>query len=146
EYSLTEDFATVAGSANTTMTQLTVNDLPSGESIYWRVTTSGPCGTAASEVRSFTIQGTGVQDFGGGRTLNIYPNPVKDQLTVEATGNWPSGVRAGLYDAAGRYLRTYTLSGSGRDTWALGSLSAGVYYLRFTGAGTRRTERLVVLP
>ncbi|MEO0731190.1 MAG: proprotein convertase P-domain-containing protein [Bacteroidota bacterium] len=146
EYSLSEDFSTVAFSEETTATELTIDNLPTGQPLYWRVRTSGECGTATSEVRSLTLSPTGVQDFGNGRTLSVYPNPVKDFLTVEAKGNWPTGVRAGLFDAAGRYVRTYTLNGSGRENWPLGNLAAGVYYLRFDGAGTRRTERLVVLP
>jgi hypothetical protein len=120
--------------------------LPIGDIVFWRVVARNDCGEAISAVRQLRIIPNGIHDFGAGRELSVYPNPVKRQLTVEATGNWPSGVKAILFDATGRQLAEYGLNGNGRVQWDLGAIPAGVYYLRFASLGLERTERLVVLP
>ena len=146
EYSTTADFATVFGSINTAGTEAVIGNLPEADSTYWRVVSTGPCGQATSDVRRFKARAAAVHDFGGDRSLNLYPNPVQRFLTVEATGNWSAGVAATLFSAGGRSLRTFQLQSAGRATWDLGVLPAGVYYLRLTSEGQQRTERLVVMP
>ena len=145
EYSLDADFAELLGSAELVNSNLLVTDLPGGK-IFWRVIALNPCGEVVSAVNAFTVTTNSTQDFGAGRELSVYPNPVQGLLTVEAIGNWPGTIRAGLFDAAGRFVAEYQLNGTGRTEWDLGGLAAGVYYLRFSGAGQQRTERIVVLP
>ncbi|MFT5998897.1 MAG: subtilisin-like proprotein convertase family protein [Neolewinella sp.] len=85
-------------------------------------------------------------DFGAGRVLNVFPNPVKGLLTVDATGNWPGGLKAVLFDATGRQLANYRMDNAGWAQWDLGKVPAGIYYLRFNSQGREQTERLVVMP
>lgn len=146
QYSTTEDFATIAFEQQVPGTVISLNDVPTGDPIFWRVVSRDECGDTFSEVRQLRIIPAGIHDFGGGRELSVYPNPVQRFLTVEATGSWPNGVNGALFDATGRQLSTYRMAGNGLEQWDLGSLPAGVYYLRFMGLGTERTERLVVLP
>ncbi|MEM6771103.1 MAG: proprotein convertase P-domain-containing protein, partial [Bacteroidota bacterium] len=144
EYALDEDFMDLLGSVELSGTNRLIQDLPGGK-IFWRVVTLSACGEVVSNVNAFTVTTNSTQDFGQGRELSVYPNPVQRMLTVEAMGSWPGTIRAGLFDAAGRFLADYQMNGAGREQWDLGNLSAGVYYLRFSGAGQQRTERLVVL-
>ena len=145
EYSTNADFSVITGTQNANGTAAILANLPDdAPTIYWRVVSRGDCGTAVSDVRQFNITPGALHDFGGGRALNVFPNPVRRLLTVEATGNWTAGVDGILFDAAGRNLKQYRMDGAGRTQWDLGLLPAGVYYLRLTSAGTQRTERLVV--
>jgi hypothetical protein len=146
QYSFLSDFSVIEYSEDLTGTILTLNTLPAGNIIFWRVISKSGCGEQNSEIRMLTIRPTGVQDFGQDRVLNVYPNPVRNLLTVEITGNWQGGLQAVLIDATGRHLRSFTAAGAGREQWNLSNLAAGVYYLRFTAAGTERTERIVVMP
>jgi len=146
QYSATEDFATIAFEQLVTGTTISLGDLPNGDPIFWRVVSRDECGDTFSDVRQLRVIPAGIHDFGGGRELSVYPNPVRRLLTVEATGSWPNGVNGALFDATGRQLSTYRMAGNGLEQWDLGSLPAGIYYLRFMGLSTERTERLVVLP
>jgi subtilisin-like proprotein convertase family protein len=146
QYSVNADFSVITFEETLNGTIRTLTDVPAGDILFWRVIARNDCGDAISDVRQFRIIPNGVHDFGAGRELSVYPNPVKGKLTVEATGNWPSGVKAVLFDATGRHLAEYSLNGGGRAQWDLGAIPAGVYYLRFASLGLERTERLVVLP
>jgi hypothetical protein len=146
QYSNTEDFAVISFEQSTIGTLISLNNLPTGEPIFWRVISRNDCGEAISDVRELQIIPAGTHNFGAGRVLNVFPNPVKGLLTVDASGNWPGGLNATLFDAAGRQLARYRMDNAGRTQWNLGDIPAGIYYLRFTGQGREQTERLVVLP
>jgi subtilisin-like proprotein convertase family protein len=146
QYSTNADFSVITYEEELTGTIRTLTNIPTGDLVFWRIIARNECGEAISPVRQFRIIPNGVHDFGAGRELSVYPNPVKGQLTVEATGNWPAAVDAVLFDATGRLLAEYRLNGGGRAEWDLGAIPAGVYYLRFAALGLERTERLVVLP
>ena len=146
QYSVNADFSVITFEEELSGTIRTLTDIPTGDIIFWRVIARNDCGEAISPVRQFRIIPNGIHDFGGGRELSVYPNPVKGQLTVEATGSWPAELNAALFDATGRRIAEYRLNGGGRAEWDLGSIPAGIYYLRFASLGLERTERLVVLP
>jgi subtilisin-like proprotein convertase family protein len=146
QYSNTEDFAVISFEQATDGTLLSLSDLPIGDPIFWRVISRNDCGEAISDVREFRIIPAGTHDFGAGRVLNVFPNPVKGLLTIDATGNWPGGLNATLFDATGRQLANYIMDNAGRTQWDLGKIPAGIYYLRFNSQGREQTERLVVLP
>ncbi|TXF87127.1 T9SS type A sorting domain-containing protein [Neolewinella aurantiaca] len=146
QYSTNADFSVITFEEELTGTIRTLTGIPTGDIIFWRVIARNDCGEAISPVRQFRIIPSGILDFGSGRELSVYPNPVRGLLTVEATGNWPTDLRAVLFDATGRHLKEYNLNGAGQVQWDLGAIPAGVYYLRFASLGLERTERLVVLP
>lgn len=88
--------------------------------------TRGCAAVWAFEVE-FTIETT---EAGEQAVLLIYPNPAGEAATV--AGDFPeklSPARLGLYDAAGRLLRSLTLPGNGAATWQvpLENLAAGQY-------------------
>lgn len=145
QYSQAADFASVAVQEIVTTTSVTLSDIPTQDPVYWRVIARNACGETISAVRQFSLFPVGLHDFGDGRKINIYPNPVRDLLTVDASGAWPGGISAVLFDATGRRMADYQMAGAGRNQWALGTVPAGVYYLRLSAAGEQRTERLVVV-
>ncbi|WP_020567100.1 proprotein convertase P-domain-containing protein [Neolewinella persica] len=146
QYSNTPNFSLITFEQSTTGTVISRIDLPTGEPIFWRVISRNDCGEAISDVREFRIIPAGTHDFGAGRVLSVFPNPVKGLLTVDASGNWPGGLNAVLFDATGRQLARYRMDNAGRTQWDLGAIPAGLYYLRFRGQGREQTERLVILP
>lgn len=124
------------------------NETAAGE---WTLTVTDGANFDGGDIVEFNITFCGegvtdVQDFGDNRTISVYPNPARGMLTVETTGNWPGDIKAGLFDAAGRFVSRYQLNGAGRTQWDVSGLAAGVYYLRLSGAGAQRTERIVVMP
>lgn len=146
QYSDARDFGVILGEQTVNGTTAIIDNLPDETQTYfWRVIAVGTCGETVSSTREFTVRSTGVFDFGGGRSLSVYPNPVQRMLTVETTGDWSADLEGQLIDAAGRRLGRYRLAGGGRDRWDLGDLPAGVYYLRLTSRGEQRTDRLVVI-
>ena len=89
---------------------------------------------------------TGTQDFGSDRTVSVYPNPVRNLLTIDAAGNWPGDLHGTMFNTAGQLVNRYVLNRSGRTELNVAGLPAGIYYLRLDGAGQQRTERIVILP
>ena len=82
-------------------------------------------------------------------TLNAYPNPVRDQGTVEYELPEASKVRLSVYDLLGRRVTTLVrgLKKAGRYTVTLNAsrLTSGVYFARLRAGGTTRTQKIVVL-
>ena len=82
-------------------------------------------------------------------SLTVTPNPARDRILVRFTLPVRSDVEIGLYDIAGRRIRS-VLSGS-REAGA-GSVFAdcrglplGVYLVRMRTGGTVAAQRLVIL-
>jgi len=144
QYANQENFGGLVVERPTNVSRITIADLPLDQSVFWRVITRNRCGEAISEVRQFDLWPVGVNDFGDEHSILVYPNPATDHVTIETTGNWPGGVSATLFDAAGRRVADYRMANGGRAEWELDRLPTGVYYLRFAARGTVRTERLVV--
>ncbi|NJB86250.1 hypothetical protein GGR26_002018 [Lewinella marina] len=65
--------------------------------------------------------------------LDLYPNPVLDELTLELNSDYAGPLHGKVYDAAGRVLRTVTYekeAGPFRTRLRVSELPAGVYRLR----------------
>ena len=81
--------------------------------------------------------------------LGAYPNPARGQATVPLavpTGTADAALK--LYDVLGRPVQTLDLrNAQGRQTRTLdlADLAPGVYFLRLTGDGQTRTEKLTVV-
>jgi hypothetical protein len=80
--------------------------------------------------------------------LDTYPNPARAEATVRV--GIPDGVtdaRLVLFDLLGRQVRTLAVGGTGRQTPQLNTsdLAPGVYFLRLTGGGQVRTQKLTVV-
>ncbi len=130
----------------TTATSETVAELELG-TYFWRVVTTGPCGPTTSEVRTIRFNTTGTQTFTGDRSVVVFPNPLRDRISLRFEGSWTEAVELRLFSAGGRLLRTMReATPRGTASYELGSLPAGIYYLRLESNGQQRTEKLVVLP
>ncbi len=84
--------------------------------------------------------------------LLAHPNPFSRRLSLQLTGCWNEAVRACVYDAAGRQVRTFAVhAGKGRAAWvwegvddAGRKLPAGAYFVQVrSGAETRLAKVLL---
>lgn len=143
-----ERVARVEGAGTTTEAQryrFTDTDLPyETETIEYRlrqVDVDGRATIAAERV--VTLSGPG-----GLELLGTYPNPARAQVTARV--GIPDGVtdaRLVLFDLLGRQVRTLAVGGTGRQTPQLNTsdLAPGIYFLRLTGGGQVRTQKLTVV-
>lgn len=84
-----------------------------------------------------------------------YPNPFRDRTNLRLALAREAHVRVGVYDLVGRRVRTLadgvqpagerTMSWDGRDDRGR-TVAAGLYLVRFDGAGVRQSHRLIVMP
>lgn len=77
-----------------------------------------------------------------------YPNPAREQMTVRV--GIPQGMtdaRLVLFDVLGRQMREVPVQRSGRQAMQLrtGDLAPGIYFLRLTGGGQVRTQKLSIV-
>jgi hypothetical protein len=82
-------------------------------------------------------------------TLTAYPNPVREQGTLEYTLPEAGKVSLRVYDVLGRQVRTLTTGRkeAGRHTATLSAsrLSSGVYIARLRAGGTTVTQKITVV-
>ncbi len=111
---------------------------------YWRVTASGPCGTATSEVFSFTTGTTGINELAG-RSIRLLPNPASEEMVVRFSSPLTEQLTVELFDARGKNLalRTYD-AGTVLIQWPVKHLPEGIYFMRFHTEGSSAVQRIVV--
>lgn len=78
-------------------------------------------------------------DFVKDSRVTVYPNPVKNKVTVKAQGNIKS---VGLYDSQGRILQS-AIAGKNQITLDLSSQQTGVYFLTVTTQKGSSTQKIV---
>jgi hypothetical protein len=80
--------------------------------------------------------------------LNIYPNPVDNQLFIKFNNDIKQDIRVNIFDATGRFIETAfdgnMEQGAQTIAWKTAGQAAGIYFLRFDFGG-RRLLRKVVL-
>jgi hypothetical protein len=86
--------------------------------------------------------------------LPAAPNPLREKMLLTFELPRQSFVRAGLYDAAGRLVRTLVeedvAAGRSQRTWdrrddAGAHVAAGIYFLRFDAGAYRNRQKIVVI-
>ena len=98
-----------------------------------------------------TIAGERTVTLGGPAQLELlgtYPNPAQAQATARV--GIPEGVtdaRLVLFDLLGRQVRAFPVRDTGRQAVQLqaADLAPGVYFLRLTGGGQVRTQKITVV-
>ncbi len=112
-------------------------------------------------VLRFVPPSAGIEDSGAsppahGTPLTAAPNPFRSSVTVRLDLAEPGATRLGIYDVAGRLVRTLadgalpageqpTLVWDGRNAAGI-PVASGVYLLRLESGSTRATHRLIRIP
>jgi hypothetical protein len=105
---------------------------------YSVVVTIDNCQSQPSDEKTFIV--TGIEDPVA--SINVYPNPMRDQLVVDA-GTLSSGnpVKLNLYDAIGRVVRQD--DGAGKFVIDVTALQAGLYVLTVSNGKQTITKKLL---
>ncbi len=111
---------------------------------YWRVTASAPCGTASSEIFSFTTGSTGINELAG-RSVRLQPNPASDEVFIRFSVPLSEALTLELFDIQGRRLGAQTYgAGAAVLKWPVKHLPEGVYLIRLQTEGASLVQRMVV--
>ena len=129
---------------------------PDGKTFYLLVDaggrTSGPTGlTQASglanpgNILKFTAaEPVSVKGSAPDAPFRIFPNPVRQLLTIDLETNGVKTYRGTIIDARGRVVRSLPPL-SGRHEVSVGDLPAGLYFVRISSASYTWQEKVVVL-
>jgi hypothetical protein len=117
-------------------TSLSYGPMTVGTTYYWRVRSlQGGNASNWTPIWSFTYDPSTGLSQGPENSFQVYPNPTSDRITIRMPASEPAQLL--LIDAAGRTVRTLTVSGVG-GTMDLTGLPSGGYWLRMvTTAGIR---------
>ena len=102
---------------------------------FFHTTNTNTVGLFIDNIVIERLSGTGIHDFATAQTLNVYPNPTNDHITIRGM---PEGGRAELYDATGRLVKVST-----SQSINLSACPAGVYLLRIISADGVATQRVI---
>ena len=86
---------------------------------------------------------TGITEVEGENSINIFPNPVSDQLTIEIDNVTGERLNADITDISGRVIETIRLRGS-KVQLNTSNYDSGVYILNVRGETTSIVKRIVV--
>jgi len=75
-------------------------------------------------------------------SLRIYPNPTKDEVTVEVKGVF-NPAQLSVYNAVGILMKRVPMN-SARTTFNLGALPKGLYFLEVMMEGSRYVEKVLL--
>lgn len=146
QVSSNETFATIDFSTSLSTTSFTTSTLGLSGQLYWRVVASNSCGDATSAGFGFVYSPSSLQEFSGGRSLLLYPNPSHGQLSVNMQGSWQGEVQLSLFSLQGQVLATWIVAGGGQQQIDAPKLPAGTYLMRIRSGQEQKVERLVILP
>ncbi|MBT1696853.1 fibronectin type III domain-containing protein [Fulvivirgaceae bacterium PWU4] len=121
-------------------------DLTKSLTVSYRVyayNTSGK--SAASNTASLVT--TGIEEDAWHHTLAIYPNPVKDALTIEISNAYRGDVQFSWYNLQGQVIKSYTKTKTTQtESYVVNAreFNAGVLMLKVTMGNRTMTRKVVV--
>lgn len=131
-------FATYLWSTGETTQTILVNSTNT-----YTVTVTDSNGCTASDDIMVTVY-VGISQAANS-SINIYPNPVHDQLTIGLPSSMASEEKfLKLRDVTGRIVMAETISQSGLHTISVSSLAKGVYILTLESQSQKRVVQVIV--
>eukprot|EP01012_Entosiphon_sulcatum_P050075 TRINITY_DN68836_c0_g1_i1.p1 TRINITY_DN68836_c0_g1~~TRINITY_DN68836_c0_g1_i1.p1 ORF type:complete len:607 (+),score=29.90 TRINITY_DN68836_c0_g1_i1:26-1822(+) len=73
-------------------------------------------------------------------TVSLYPNPAKDVVTVEITGEYGAGAMLYVTDVTGKVMKMMNVTES-KTTVDVKSMSSGIYFVKFVDGGKTSIQR-----
>jgi len=127
----------------TTATSYNAGGLTPSTTYYASVRNNcGPGGLSNWVTISFTTSTVGVNDIGlNDFSVSAYPNPVKNELTIQVNGVMGNGAQVQIVDVAGRVIYTRAVSAT-TVTLGMNELSSGIYFVRYIDAQHTKTIRI----
>lgn len=115
-----------------------------GLTVYFKVLATDNEGLEGSIDDHYTVsQSSGIGDFNYEMDLLLYPNPVKEYLTIQL-GNFTGIVELNIYDVIGVPVVSQKLDFSNEYKIAINNLESGLYLVSFVIDNVLITKRIVV--
>jgi hypothetical protein len=93
----------------------------------------------------FTYSSVKVLDFSSARDWKIFPNPVKEELSLFSADTKTESLDLQVMSLSGKQVRTArVIASAGGSTLPIAALAPGMYLLKVIGAANK--EVLVILP
>lgn len=123
-------------------------ELMDGIKYYWTIQVNDACAPANDQpVFNFTTIDVNSTTNLTKQLVDVYPNPTRNQVTLEFKNNQAGTAVVSLINASGQYLNSWNIQNlQNKEILHLRDLPAGVYWFRIQCTGTEQIERLVVLP
>lgn len=132
EYALTTYLAAPLSGTSTSDTVHTVSNLLPGTTYYFHVRSQ--CGAGGiSEWATILFHTAGIE---------VYPNPVRNTITINLYGVSGGNGQLSLYDAAGKLVRKIVLTNN-TTTMDMRGLAAGVYMMTYNDGKNKYRVRVV---
>ncbi len=135
------------GLATITGTTVAGNDSDNYYYFFYDWTVETPLWECPSDRDEVVVTITGIEELAGITSMNVYPNPSNDVVTIDYTSMINVNMQVRLMDATGRVVLTSnqpTHSGSNKFQLDLSTVAAGIYNLEFTANGNTATTKLIV--
>lgn len=78
-------------------------------------------------------------------SINVYPNPVRDEAVIEINGNNFSDLNVELYGLSGSLLETVSRTETGRMRIDMSKYQQGVYFIRVSEGNQVVRKKIVKL-
>ena len=144
DWTLPADVTISAGQGTNQVTLVIGNTAQSGNII---VKGTNNCGSGMESAKALTVKNcTGIGDNGLNSVVKIFPNPVKDELSITISGRETS-LELTMTDMSGRTVYSESLKTGGKELRKLIDVSGfakGVYFVRLTAGDRSYTEKLIV--
>ena len=85
---------------------------------------------------------SGISEINHQSTLNLYPNPATDNITINYTTT-SKNYTINIYNAMGSLVKTISSKNTAVNTINIGELSSGIYLLNITDGNNVSTKRFV---
>ncbi|MCE3225950.1 MAG: hypothetical protein K0S32_501 [Bacteroidetes bacterium] len=111
------------------------NFIPSASTIYTCTGTGGNGCNGNNSVSISVSPCTGIMNGSNEVSFNVYPNPVKDQITVNINTTKSFECKIEMYDAAGKLLLKQNSkfeNGSNEQHFNMNTFAKGMYYMKIT--------------
>lgn len=102
-------------------------------SAYKEVSDEGFCGHFTTTFANVSVAESEMA------AINVYPNPVRNSLTIENANN----VNVNIYAANGQMVKTFVANGT--TTINMNDLSNGLYIVKMQGENATRVEKVQVI-
>ena len=111
---------------------------PLVEGDYYVIVTQNGCSSAPSNTINITF--TGIYETKAGNIINIYPNPVSNELIIEISGN-KEQINFEIYNSIGQVVYSGNLLE--KTTVKTDSFAAGVYIIKLANGKTFEFKKII---
>lgn len=125
-------FSWVSGAINQSFT-------PTANGSYAVIISDGSCTDTSGCIPITTVGADGIQPAG---MLNVFPNPVNDQLVIEV-GKTVGSLHICIRDLSGRIIRENQFMNTDQCSLETSKLSPGSYFVEISYDGITQTRRIV---